>query len=524
MEEDDGAPSRRSSPPTPKKIKMESEEPKESLIKVKDHSEDESEEIEADDEEEDGSPQLPLLLDMIDLPPSSPLPPTPPLPSSPRDLYMEQQDSEDEGPPPGWDNLYQHKEQVGHIITPAAISAIPSDIKMEDMQEDARNGDGGAPDIVASDIKVEEQDSEDEGPPPGWDSKCQPEPNSQMACPTITQSDVQEDACNGDGPQQRLTISIPSDIKMEEQESEDEGPPPGWDSKCQPELQTPCQTPTITQSDIKTEDVQQEPQLTSPIPSDKKVEEHESEDEGPPPGWDSKPESTISQQDIKTEDIQNKDNPQPQNHTPTPQLLPSEIKVEEDEDVGPPPGWDSKFQSPNPKTPPLQCKIEDDQQEDDEGPPPGWGTTPTPTPTPPHQSPILPSGGGTARMECEENKNREGPKQQSLPPTPVKQLKPQMGQMVCGSCRRLLSYPIGVRYVECGCCLEENYVLQEDEVGQVICGGCDVLLMYPYGAPKVRCVNCSTETEIGDQNRRPTLSQQQQRARRHLKRVQTSKC
>lgn len=39
-----------------------------------------------------------------------------------------------------------------------------------------------------SDMKVEEQDSEDEGPPPGWDSKCLPETELQVAYPQIAQS------------------------------------------------------------------------------------------------------------------------------------------------------------------------------------------------------------------------------------------------------------------------------------------------------------------------------------------------
>ncbi|KAM0001022.1 putative transcription factor Znf-LSD family [Helianthus debilis subsp. tardiflorus] len=79
----------------------------------------------------------------------------------------------------------------------------------------------------------------------------------------------------------------------------------------------------------------------------------------------------------------------------------------------------------------------------------------------------------------------------------IKIFNAEMGQMVCGSCRHLLSYPRGARYVECACCLVENYVLEEHEVGQVVCGSCNVLLMYPYGAPKVRCATCRAETEIG---------------------------
>lgn len=34
------------------------------------------------------------------------------------------------------------------------------------------------------------------------------------------------------------------------------------------------------------------------------------------------------------------------------------------------------------------------------------------------------------------------------------------GQMVCGSCRQLLSYPRGVKYVQCSCCQTVNLVLE----------------------------------------------------------------
>ncbi|XP_019422734.1 PREDICTED: protein LOL2 isoform X2 [Lupinus angustifolius] len=117
-----------------------------------------------------------------------------------------------------------------------------------------------------------------------------------------------------------------------------------------------------------------------------------------------------------------------------------------------------------------------EKQEDDDGPPPGWQqpihtTTPSlPTPPPPRPS--------------------------------------DMGQLVCGSCRRLLAYPGGFKHVTCACCGTENLVLQPHQVGQVKCGGCAVLLMYPYGAPRVRCCSCRFETEIGDHNKRPPLSEQ----------------
>lgn len=37
---------------------------------------------------------------------------------------------------------------------------------------------------------------------------------------------------------------------------------------------------------------------------------------------------------------------------------------------------------------------------------------------------------------------------------------PEMGQMVCGNCRQLLSYPRGAIYVQCACCQTINLVLE----------------------------------------------------------------
>lgn len=114
-------------------------------------------------------------------------------------------------------------------------------------------------------------------------------------------------------------------------------------------------------------------------------------------------------------------------------------------------------------------------KEDDDGPPPGWQPIPPPQrPRPP--PPSLPSG---------------------------------FAQMVCGSCRRLLSYPPGAKHVKCSCCQTVNIVLEADQVGQVKCGSCAVLLMYPYGAPQVRCSSCRFVTEIGADNKRPPWSVQQ---------------
>ncbi|GKA53931.1 zinc finger, LSD1-type containing protein [Tanacetum coccineum] len=457
------------------------------------------------------------------------------------DMQVEQHDSEDEGPPPGWDSKCQPKpeSQLTRPTTPQ------SDIKMMDVQHDAQNEEGPKPrsqahpspplEVVPSDIKMDQQDSEDEGPPPGWDSKCQPGSN-----PTTPRSDTKTEDIqpiqNEDGHQPQSLAdptaapeAVPSDKQVEQQDSEDDGPPPGWDSKCEsePKVQEAC--PSNPQSDTKTGDVQ------------------------------------LS--------VQNKDGPEPQSLSrpiPAPELVISDTNVEEQdsEDDGPPPGWDSKCQpeSKLQRTCSSDLKTEDDQRDthDDEGPPPGWESTPQQE-SQAHlslPSPIVQSGKSLphhfkcGRMDCEQN-NVKAVKENSRPPsrqrsitpaepqiamskrprsiersiTPIEPQipmpkrqrssdNPEMVQMVCGSCRILLSYPRGARYVECACCLEENYVLEEHEVGQVVCGSCDVLLMYPYGAPKVRCANCKVETEIGDQNRRPPLSEHKKRARQHLRRVQ----
>ncbi|XP_076941395.1 uncharacterized protein LOC143610937 [Bidens hawaiensis] len=333
---------------------------------VSPHQSEEQQQSSKEIEDDDDVSHLPPLLDMIDFPPALTLPPTPPLPCSPADLEMEEQDSdEDDGPPPGWDNRYQLKEQQAEqLVTLADTSAVSSDIHMQtkDARKDAHNEEG--------------------------------EPLSQAH------------SC------------LPSEVapSVDEQDSEDDGPPPGWNSKCQPErnLQVACLTPPT--SDIKNEEDKQ----------------HALDNEGFPPGWGSTPQQ------------------QPHVHS----TLPSPIVQSE------------SFQPPS------------------------------------RQQSIYPTKP-----------------QISSPKPPMTMNNPEMGQMVCGSCRHLLSYPKGARYVECACCLEENYVLEEHEVGQVVCGGCNVLLMYPYGAPKVRCANCRAETEIGDQNRRPSLFEHKRWARQHLRRV-----
>ncbi|KAK3009417.1 hypothetical protein RJ639_014126 [Escallonia herrerae] len=264
---------------------------------------------------------------------------------------------------------------------------------------------------------------------------------------------------------------------------EDEGPPPGWESiplSHPPEIpEEPDQhplpglqsdpppkqpalftSPSTISLNIKVESEQQ--YIKEEVGLDTKEEEIE-EDEGPPPGWESIP-------------------------------PPQHPEFQEEEDQGPPPGSQPvpPPQPPAPPTPLLatpDIKMRNGQQDvehEEEGPPPGWHSMPPPQLQPPLTSP------------------RPSPRTSVALPDKI--------QMVCGSCRQLLSYPRGARYVQCSCCQTVNLVLEAHQVGQVKCGSCTVLLMYPYGAQSVKCSSCRFVTEVGVHNRRPPLSEQQRRA------------
>ncbi|GJW81828.1 hypothetical protein Tco_0145803 [Tanacetum coccineum] len=111
---------------------------------------------------------------------------------------MQEQDAEDDGPPPGWDNKHQLKEETKQALEPAAVSTVSPDMRMEDLRQDVQNEEGPQPgseahpslvlELVSSDITVDHQDSEDEGPPPGWDSKSQPQPKLQVELPSTPPS------------------------------------------------------------------------------------------------------------------------------------------------------------------------------------------------------------------------------------------------------------------------------------------------------------------------------------------------
>nr|VDC99558.1 unnamed protein product [Brassica oleracea] len=121
----------------------------------------------------------------------------------------------------------------------------------------------------------------------------------------------------------------------------------------------------------------------------------------------------------------------------------------------------------------IQSQKKEEDEDEEEGPPPGWESTVLPPPI----------SAVTTAAEISE-----------------------MAQMVCGSCRRLLSYPRGTKHVKCSCCQTVNLVLEAYQVGQVKCSNCQLLLMYPYGAPSVRCSSCKSVTDVREDNIRPPWS------------------
>ncbi|XP_060191361.1 uncharacterized protein LOC132621203 isoform X2 [Lycium barbarum] len=364
-------------------------------------------------------------------------------------------------------------------------------------------------------METHQVDDEDEGPPPGFDSLTLPSQHTNEGPPP---------GWPHQHNQQQLLQTTDVEMESKEHESEDDedGPPPGWNTII-PQKNLPSSPPATAAVTCDTE-------------TEKKEEVVENEDNGPSLGWQLTPQLPPLQTS------------EPPSGTQDAPLADTEMEnkedVAEDEDNGPPPGWQLTPQQPlQTSTPPSRTqpaladiemeKKEEVVEDEDNGPPPGWNLIAQPQPLQISTPPSGPQQALLSEMETdskqESTKNEEvRPQIEKQPMSHLRQMKPmvpqssshaatvsaEMGQMVCGSCRQLLSYPQGAKLVKCSCCRTINLVLEVHDVGQVKCGGCALLLMYPYGAPSVRCSSCRHMTKIGAHNRRPPLSMQQPR-RRH---------
>nr|GMD05269.1 protein piccolo-like isoform X4 [Ipomoea batatas] len=272
----------------------------------------------------------------------------------------------------------------------------------------------------------------------------------------------------------------------------------------------------------------------------------EEDDDGPPPGWQWNPQQQPLPESIPPPGLQS---------APSSNI---QMGITQEDDDGPPPGWQliSSQQKPPQTTPPLlpqsvapsalskiwnwigrHCLVvwygrEDVVSKENKG---GnkweieWrqsGSESSPmqehSSTPTRHSSVASSDIETAtKQQSIKNEHKKlctdrGPTQRMvtrLPPAAL-QISSEVGQLVCGTCRQLLSYPRGSKWVQCSACQTVNLALEGHQIGQVKCGGCTVLLMYPYGAPSVKCSSCHFVTRIGAHNRRPHLAAQQARRQR----------
>lgn len=302
-----------------------------------------------------------------------------------------------------------------------------------------------------------EEEDDDDGPPPGFDSIAI---NSQLEKMVVEDYGGEDD--------------------------EDDGPPPGFSEPQPPQVLSPPLS--ISHSDTQL--------LRNQGLSDVQIGRKQCEDR-PPLGChstDSKqPPSCMRSSSELVSDIQMENNQRIDDGPPTPK----------------PPGWqlNSQQQQPPESTPllvPHSTPSSDIQtgatQKDDDDPPPGWQLIP---------SQQKPRDASDIEMGSEQQSIKDEDKRLLTDKGPP--MSSEVGQLVCGTCRQLLSYPRGSKWVQCSACRTVNLALEAHEVGQVKCGGCTMLLMYPYGAHSVKCSSCHFTTRIGAHNRRPHLAAQQAR-------------
>ncbi|KAL2495056.1 basic salivary proline-rich protein 1-like [Forsythia ovata] len=353
--------------------------------------------------------------------------------------------------------------------------------------------------------KQNDVEDDEDGPPPGWEfsTLSQALPSKQRSNTADMEMMGKQDGIQDDG----------------------DGPPPGW------EFSTLSQAlPTKPQSH------------TADMEMRGKQDGFEDDGDGPPPGWEFRTLSQALPAKLPSEPLAD-----------TADIKMESNELQEDEDDGPPPGWETIFPHqmlPLYKPPLLSslavssgCEMGSKREikNGDEGRPSGSQPESMPEllspPTPPPK--LLPSSSppadielGSREVDIKNGGERAAcvPSPQPLQPMTLPSPPPvasspsghstEKAQLVCGTCRKLLLYPRGAKWVQCPGCQEVNLVLEAHQIGQVNCGGCAVLLMYPHGAPAVQCSSCRFVTQIGAHNRRPPLSAQQaQRRRRRANRV-----
>lgn len=383
---------------------------------------------------------------------TSPMVPPSPLQISDTDIKSGQEVADEKGPPPGWHSVAPNKTNSEHQDIKEGVSCgWTSPAKPKtELQKDM---------II--------EGAEEEGPPPRWNSIGGKNIHSEY-------QDIKEGASHGRTSPEKIKTELENQDIIEEGVDE-EGPPPGWHSIEKDKISSEHQ-------DIKGASHA----FTSPEKPKTELEKQDTIDEGPPPGWNHMPlpqsKTGCEHQAIKIEGP-------PHGLHLDPPPLPKLDSIKQDIGEERPQSMSNSV-CQQPKMGHSQQEVKEESSE------PGSNSMPPPSPQIQSPMPTKTPMSTASRIPTQSGSHLE------------------MGQMVCGSCRRLLSYARGAKYVKCSCCQTVNLVLEAHQVGQVKCGGCEVLLMYQFGANAVHCASCRHVTEIVVQNRRPPLSVQQARDRR----------
>ncbi|XP_073028256.1 uncharacterized protein [Primulina eburnea] len=387
---------------------------------------------------------------------------------------MVEEDDDSDGPPPGFQC----------VITRASYHAEKDEVDEEDDEGPPPGFHSTAPKpspAFHSSDEDSKQEDDDVGPPPGWEffsmANALPKLSSNSADANLESNDeLNEGESEGD--------------------SDDEGPPPGWEKVSHHRMPPSC-TPPLQPSQA----------VSSDSEMGSKQETSKNNDEMP------QSESQLTPLPLLGQSMP----PTPQLQLLPPSASPAAGSKGDARDVDKRP---TSVPAASPKqSVPAESGSEGDTNDVDKRP------TSAPMASPKQ---FVPAESGSKEDTKDVDKRPKSvpaasPKQfvpsTSHPSTPnVGSSSSEKVQLVCGTCRKLLLYPRGAKWVQCPGCQEVNFVLEAHEVGQVKCGNCAILLMYPHGAPAVQCTSCSFVTEIGAKNMRPPLSvQMAQRRRRPIR-------
>ncbi|XP_073027734.1 uncharacterized protein [Primulina eburnea] len=223
---------------------------------------------------------------------------------------------------------------------------------------------------------------------------------------------------------------------------------------------------------------EENPELEERVEKEEEEEEDDDDDDGPPPGFQCIVTPQLCQAKKDEVDEEEDEGPPPGFHYTAPKPSPalhssdedSKQQDAEDDDDGPPPGWEffpmenalpklpsnsSVFSDANVESNAELNEGENESDGDNDGPPPGWEKVLHHQMPPSYTPPSQPSQSVSSEAWNEEETKDADKRSTSVPAASPKQYVPtEKAQLVCGTCRKLLLYPRGEKWVQCPGCLE----------------------------------------------------------------------